>query len=169
MNGALQPSGCRGFRLLFDAGNTLITGVVFNHGFGKRCNKQGPKKEALLPAGPATRKGSQIEAAANAKSRCCRLKRRTQHRFTPAALGRLSGADLLVLRETATLGGYKKAPARWVSSLCIGPGSFEGTRAGGQRCEGNEVSELIRGQTGRKREIRFRGSRHWGTATTLLR
>lgn len=72
----MKPGGCWDFRLLSDAGNSVITVVVFNHGIRKRCDKHTAIKDALLPDGlwqreKANNKGS--SATENAKY-CCFMK-----------------------------------------------------------------------------------------------
>lgn len=47
-----QSNGCWDFRLLFGAGNTIITVVVFNHAIRKRCNKHAPIKDDLFTRWP---------------------------------------------------------------------------------------------------------------------
>lgn len=54
MNAIFQSNGCWDFRLLFGAGNTIITVVVFNHAIRKRCNKHAPTKDDLFTRWPQT-------------------------------------------------------------------------------------------------------------------
>lgn len=85
MNAIFQSNGCWDFRLLFGAGNTIITVVVFNHAIRKRCNKHAPIKDDLFTRWPPTLSKIKIK-----RPNCCCSLTMTWWSLTHGAL--LSGA-----------------------------------------------------------------------------